>query len=104
MYGIHLHVNSVPAKPLEVICAEYTQLRNARDLSSLRPAQFQHLRLFVRGLKVEVNVGNHKRKRPKAIKELIQDVGRDVFDKDGVPTTVAVCSFCFFDCGFHLTT
>jgi eukaryotic translation initiation factor 2C len=92
---IHLlqHFDSVPARPLEMICGDYASVRNTRDLSILRDSQFQQLRLFIRGLKVIVNLPGHKGKRSRAIKDLVRDVGSVVFDKDGTPTTIAVCCF-----------
>jgi hypothetical protein len=78
---------------LETICGEYASVHNARDLSNLKQSGFQQLRLFVRGLKVIVNIPGRRGNRPKAIKDLVQDVGAKVFDKGGVPTSVAVRSF-----------
>jgi len=83
----------VPAGPLEKICGDYTSVKNIRDLSTLRDSQFQQLRLFIRGLKVEVSLANHRGKRPRVIKDLVRDVGGVTFDKDGIPTTIAVGSF-----------
>ena len=41
---------------------------------------------------MEVNLPNQKGKRPKVIKDLVRDVGGVRFDKDGIPTTIAVSS------------
>lgn len=79
----------VPAKPLEMICGDYVSVRNTRELSALKQSQFQQLRLFVRGLKVVVDLPGHRGKRPKTIKDLVQNVGAVVFDKGGVPTSIA---------------
>lgn len=94
LYHLLQHFNSVPAKPLEMICGDYVSVRNTRELSALKQSQFQQLRLFVRGLKVVVDLPGHRGKRPKTIKDLVQNVGAVVFDKGGVPTSIAVCCFC----------
>ena len=77
-----------------MICGDYTSVRNIRDLSTLRDSQFQQLRLFVRGLRVGVTLSNHQGKKARVIKDLVRDVGGVTFDKDGIPTTIAVSSHC----------
>ncbi|XP_006458268.1 argonaute-like protein [Agaricus bisporus var. bisporus H97] len=80
----------LPAADLEKVCAEYLHLRNRNDLKRLRPDQFQKLRQFLKGLKVRVNIGNHKHKTSvKTVRKVIQDVGIETFEKDGEQVTVA---------------
>ena len=98
-----LYFVRVPPGRLENICAEHLNFRDLRDLNNLNPGQFQRLRLFVKGLKVELDLDGHRGKRPMPIKDLVRDVGAQVFDKGGVPTTVAVSNFPVCIISYHLT-
>ncbi|KAF9458642.1 Piwi domain-containing protein [Collybia nuda] len=76
----------MPVGPLEKLCADHLRVR---DLSRLNPPDIQKLRLFVKGLKVEIVLPGHQGKRPKTIKDLVTNVGETTFEKNGVKTTVA---------------
>lgn len=79
----------LPADKLENICAAHLRLRNIHDLRRLRPDQFQKLRHFLRMIKVNVEIETHKHKSPKVIKDVVLDVGRITFDRNGDTVTVA---------------
>ncbi|KXN90515.1 Protein argonaute 1C, partial [Leucoagaricus sp. SymC.cos] len=79
----------LPADKLEHVSAAYLRVNNLQQLRRLRPDEFQRLRLFLRGVKVTVDIGSHRSKPPKVIKDVIQDVGASTFDRDGETVSIA---------------
>ncbi|THV07876.1 Piwi-domain-containing protein [Dendrothele bispora CBS 962.96] len=79
----------LPQQPLVDACARYCEMSDRARLRDLRAdsPQFMKLRQFLRGVKVVVSTD--RRRREKTIKDIISDVGRERFDKDGEMTTVA---------------
>ncbi|KAG6874292.1 hypothetical protein C0995_001517 [Termitomyces sp. Mi166 len=71
----------LPADNLEKICAEYLHLRGIRYLDNLEESSIKKLRLFLKGVKVDVGLPGHSGKRPKTIKDVVVDVGNIKFDK-----------------------
>ncbi|KAG6836649.1 hypothetical protein H0H93_005479 [Arthromyces matolae] len=69
---------------LEKLCAEYLGIETRR-LDSFIPK----LRLFLKGVKVVIDLPGHTNKRPKVIKDIIAKVDEFTFDKGGERITVA---------------
>lgn len=92
-----IRCNSIPPGNLEQICGDFLRIRNLRDLSNLSKADAGKLRLFLKGVKVEVKLPGHAGKRAKSIRDIAQDVGSVVFQKDGDNVTVAVSEPIFAD-------
>ncbi|KAG6909846.1 hypothetical protein DXG01_015119 [Tephrocybe rancida] len=76
----------LPAGNLEQICGEYLHLRSAHEFKAIHVPR---LRLFLKGVKVEVTLPGHSGKRPKTIKDVVLDVGGIKFEKDGERISVA---------------
>ncbi|KAG6840676.1 hypothetical protein C0991_005137, partial [Blastosporella zonata] len=77
----------LPGGPLEAICAEYLKLRNLRDLN--KPENIPRLRLFLKGVKVEVSeLPGHQNKRAKTVKDILSNVADIRFEKDGESITI----------------
>ncbi|KAG6832703.1 hypothetical protein H0H92_012275 [Tricholoma furcatifolium] len=75
----------LPVNNLDNICAEYLHLRNIRELGKQHVPQ---LRLFLRGVKVDITLPGHSSKRSKTIKDVIFNVGEEKFEKDGEKISV----------------
>ncbi|KAJ6500471.1 Piwi domain-containing protein [Mycena sanguinolenta] len=68
----------VPEKSLEWICQDYLRLDN---LHTITAHQFRELRLFLRGLKVVADHVGRQEPRTLKIRDLVDDVGAEVFEK-----------------------
>ncbi|KAG5716256.1 Protein argonaute-2 [Termitomyces sp. T112] len=79
----------LPADNLEKISAEFLRLRGIRELGDLKESSIKKLRLFLKGVKVDVELPGHSGKRHKTIKDIVVDVGKIKFDKGGERTSVA---------------
>lgn len=76
---------------------DYLNIKNQRQLAQLRDPDFQKLRHFVKGMKVEINLPKHKGKRAKPIRDLVRNVGEQTFDMGGTPMRVDVGTFILID-------
>ncbi|KAF9072961.1 Piwi domain-containing protein [Rhodocollybia butyracea] len=79
-------------QPLADVCLNYISpdLRDNRVLQDLERTKFDNLKQFLRGIKVVIKLGNHASSmKARAIRGLVQDVGAESFEQDGVSTTVA---------------
>ncbi|KAF5386770.1 hypothetical protein D9615_001667 [Tricholomella constricta] len=79
----------LPRGPLENVCGEYLHLRNIRDLHDRSEPNVRKLRLFLKGVKVEVDLPGHAGKRPKTIRDVLYDVGKMTFEKGGETISIA---------------
>ncbi|KAF7338663.1 Protein argonaute-2 [Mycena venus] len=80
---ICIHVDTtvgvvVPARSLVRLCQEYLHVKNLDEITSF---QFQQLRLFLRGVKVTVDHIGLREPRTLKIRDLVQSVGDEVFEK-----------------------
>ncbi|KAJ7445738.1 hypothetical protein B0H11DRAFT_398467 [Mycena galericulata] len=69
----------VPKTSLVQLC--WTHLRDEVNLNHLGPQDFQQLRRFLRGIKVTVNHPGRLEPRAIKIRDLVQSVGEEVFEK-----------------------
>ncbi|RDB21330.1 Protein argonaute-2 [Hypsizygus marmoreus] len=76
----------IPKGKLEQICADYLRVRNMREV---RNPELGRLRLFLKGVKVEVDLPGHAGKRPRTIKDVVSKVGEIFFEKGGDRVSVA---------------
>ncbi|KAJ7929263.1 Piwi domain-containing protein, partial [Mycena leptocephala] len=68
----------VPESSLVRLCQEYLREPNLEHITS---AQFQQLRLFLRGIKITVNHPGRREPRTLKIRDLVLSVGEEVFEK-----------------------
>ncbi|KAG5645900.1 hypothetical protein DXG03_005047 [Asterophora parasitica] len=75
----------------EEICVEHLRLSDVRDLYKFKPhdPKIGLLRLFLRGVKVEVDLPSHFGKRPKTIKDVLENVGAIMFNKGAESVSIA---------------
>ncbi|KAI0797904.1 Piwi domain-containing protein [Abortiporus biennis] len=78
--------------PLLSLAMAFLQIRNARDVERISPAEAAKLQSFLKKVKVTPDpnyLGGGHRQRAKAITSVVPRAGFYSFPKDGVPTTVA---------------
>ncbi|KAF7359355.1 Protein argonaute-2 [Mycena sanguinolenta] len=68
----------VPEESLVWVCQNYLRLRH---LDAMTAHQFRELRLFLRGVKVVANHVGRQEPRTLKIRDLVDDVGAEVFEK-----------------------
>ncbi|KAF8654242.1 hypothetical protein AX16_003763 [Volvariella volvacea WC 439] len=76
----------VPACQLEQFMEQSIGRRG--DLRRLDGAQFQELRHITKGIKIVIDLGGHKTKGARPIKDLVKDAGQVTFDMNGQKMTV----------------